>query len=238
MKMTGHYLYGKYRKTNTQEKKNFFENWTADEKGPLAEDPFNRFVRLVFSLSNKKHLVLSDARKFATVFIYPTTSPPKVLQSLGPDPLERTFSYKEFLNILPYSSKRPIKQVLLDQKVISGIGNIYSDEILWSAGVHPKSSTGSIPGQNLYKIYCSMKDLLRKGIDLKGNSISDYRQPNGEKGSFQYHHKAYQRKGKLCQKRSCKGTIERRVIGARSAHFCNQHQILYTQKTNCRNLNS
>ena len=231
MKMTGHYLYGRYRKTTNKEKSFLFEDWIADEKGPLLKDPFNRFIRLVFTLSNKKHLVLSDARKFATIFIYPTPSPPKALTDLGPDPLERSFSFKRFLECLPYLSRRPIKQVLLDQTILSGIGNIYSDEILWSAGIHPRSIVSSIPKEKLYEMYCAMKTILRQGIDLKGSSLSDYRQPNGERGSFQYRHKVYQKTGDPCPKKDG-GVTEQQLIGGRSAHFCNKHQVLYIPKKN------
>lgn len=228
MKMTGHFLYGKYKKVSNKKRRD--EKWIAVEKGPLKDDPFNRFIRLVFNLSNNNHLVLSDARKFATVFVYLTDNPPKNLVDLGSDPLQKTFTFKNFLDCLPQLSTKPIKQVLLDQKVISGIGNIYSDEILWESGVHPKSYVGAIPRHNLYKIYSSMKTILRQGINLKGDSMSDYRTPTGEKGFYHYYHNVYGKKGDPCSLRGCKGKIERMVIAGRSTHFCNQHQKRHVRK--------
>ena len=229
MKMTGHYLYGRYKKTTAREKRDLWSNWTAIEKGPLRDDPFNRFIKLVFVLSNDNCLTLSDMRKFATVFLYRTDNPPKELTDLGADPLDKDFTFKKFLDLLPYRSVRPIKQVLLDQSIISGIGNIYSDEILWHSDVHPQNLTGALPRSSLYKIYSSMKIILREGISLEGDSMSDYRLPNGEKGSYQHNHKVYRKNGQLCSRRGCKGKIQKMTIGGRSAHFCNKHQKLYHQ---------
>ncbi|MGM0482615.1 MAG: DNA-formamidopyrimidine glycosylase [Patescibacteria group bacterium] len=230
MKMTGHFLYGKYYKTTTKEDKRIFGEWATKEKGPLSEDPFNRFIHLVFSLSNGKHLVLSDARKFATVFVYENSSPPRAITCLGPDPLDRSFTFSSFLNRLPHASQKSIKQVLLDQKIISGVGNIYSDELLWRAKTHPESRVVSLPRKTLYSIYDSMKFILREGINLKGDSVSDYRLPNGEKGSYHYNHKVYRKKGERCSYRGCKGEIKRTVIGGRGSYYCDRHQILYKPK--------
>lgn len=229
MKMTGHFLYGKYRKTTPKERGFFWGEWIPEKSGPLRDDPFNRFVHLVFSLSDGNHLVLSDARKFATVFVYKNESPPETVKCLGPDPLEKSFTFESFLARLPYSSRRPIKQVLLDQSVISGIGNIYSDEILWHSSLHPKSTVGLLPRKTLYNVYRSMKTILREGIDFQGDSVSDYRLPNGERGSYHFHHKVYQKKGQPCSYRGCKGKIEKLIIGGRSSHFCDQHQTLFSK---------
>lgn len=226
MKMTGHLLYGTYRRTTAREQKQFNEVWVAERAGPLR-DPFNRFVHLVFSLSNGKHLVLSDMRKFASVFAYHRHTPPKGVTTLGPDPLDRSFTFKAFLERLPYASKKTIKQILLDQTFLAGIGNIYSDEILWSAGVHPHSAPKVIPRKSLYKMYSAMKNILRKGVDFGGDSTSDYRQPDGTPGSFHYHHKAYRETGKPCPQRGCKGVIRRTTVGGRGTHYCDRHQVLY-----------
>lgn len=227
MKMTGHFLYGKYRKATTKEERGFWGKWIAEEKGPLSEDPFNRFIHLVFTLSNGRHLVLSDVRKFAKIFVYKNNQPPKALTELGPDPLDRTFTFNSFLERLSYVSQKKIKMALLDQSIISGIGNIYSDEILWRAKIHPESIVVFLPREALYDVYNSMKIILREGIRLEGDSVSDYRLPNGEKGSYHYHHKVYQKRGERCSYRGCKGEIKRIVIGGRGSHYCDQHQILY-----------
>jgi formamidopyrimidine-DNA glycosylase len=115
----------------------------------------------------------------------------------------------------------------MDPSVIAGIGNIYSDEILWRASVHPMSLAGKIPEKHLKEMFKAMKQTLEKGIELGGDSNVDYRNIDGERGSFQEHHRAYQQTKKKCQKKGCGGVIERMVVGARSAHFCPKHQILF-----------
>ena len=112
----------------------------------------------------------------------------------------------------------------MDQSIISGIGNIYSDEILWRAGVHPLSNPIAIPEKNLKLMFKATKEILNKGIDFGGDSMSDYRNIEGLPGKFQSKHEAYRRTGKPCRKKGCKGIILRKVIGGRSAHFCSVHQ--------------
>ena len=112
----------------------------------------------------------------------------------------------------------------MDQTVMAGIGNIYSDEMLWWAGIHPETKTYDISYVKLKLLYGAMKSLLKKGIVLGGDSMSDYRNIFGERGHFQEKHSAYQKKGERCSKRGCGGIIVRKMVGGRSAHFCSTHQ--------------
>ncbi|MDP2705208.1 MAG: DNA-formamidopyrimidine glycosylase [Patescibacteria group bacterium] len=221
MKMTGHFLYGAYKKTLVGKNK---EVWEAVEEGPL-KDSFNRFVHLVFSLSDGKHLVLSDMRKFARISIFPKKEEPeqKEINGLGPEPLEKEFTYKKFKKILS-EKKGPIKKVLLDQTVIAGIGNIYSDEILWASGIHPLQEIRFLGNTQMKKVFSSLKTILRKGIDFRGDSTSDYRDINGMRGAFQGAHMAYRKTGQVCKKKKCGGKIVRILVSGRSAHFCPVHQ--------------
>lgn len=202
MKMTGHFVYDR---------------------------PNYPFTRLDFKLDNDKHLVLSDMRKFAKVTLVETDKLEESfhLEHLGPEPLEKNFQFKIFNLQLQKKPRGKIKQVLMDQSLISGIGNIYSDEILWRAGVHPLSHPNKIPEKNLQAMFKATKETLRKGIDFGGDSMSDYRNIKGEKGDFQHHHHAYRRTGLSCGKNGCSGTIKRIIVGARSAHFCPAHQKLF-----------
>jgi formamidopyrimidine-DNA glycosylase len=219
MKMTGHLLYGKY---NFDGKK-----WLPQNDG-LLSDPFNRFVHLVFSLSDKNALALSDMRKFAKVFVLDTDKIDSVedLKKLGPEPLDKNFTYNIFKERLQKKPNGKIKTVLMDQEIISGIGNIYSDEVLWLAGIHPLERVENIPENKLKLLYKSILKILRKSIAVGGDSMSDYRNPYGEKGGYQKIHKAYQQDGKHCQKKGCRGIIKRIKIGGRSAHYCPEHQKL------------
>ena len=168
-------------------------------------------------------------RKFAKVTLLSTKEihDSVHLKDLGPDPLDKKFTYAAFKSQLLKRSNGKIKTVLMDQSLIAGIGNIYSDEILWRASVHPLSMVSKIPEKNLKEMFKAMKEVLSKGIRFGGDSMSDYRNIEGERGKFQDHHKAYKRNKKPCLKKGCKGILERVVVGTRSAHFCPVHQELY-----------
>lgn len=186
-------------------------------------------IRLDFELDKGVHLYLSDLRKFAKVTLIPTAELEKSehLSKLGPEPLDDDFKFEDFKTRIKKRSKGKIKQVLMSPEIIAGIGNIYSDEILWRAGVHPLSSAGKIPEKNLQEMYKAMRELLKKGILMGGDSMSDYRDIRGERGQFQEHHRAYQKHTEKCSKRGCQGILEKITIGARSTHFCPKHQKLF-----------
>jgi formamidopyrimidine-DNA glycosylase len=205
MKMTGYLFYGK--------------------------DPKIKFAHVVFSLSNKKYLVFSDARKFGKITLLDTkiAHESKHLNNIGPEPLDKSFNLEKLKERLNKKPNGKIKTVLIDQNIIAGIGNIYSDEILWRAGVHPERKVSTLlrqgsGGQEIKNIYRAMKNTLAKGINFGGDSISDYRNIYGLPGKFQMHHETYGRTGEKCRKKNCKGIIKRKVINSRSAHFCSVHQ--------------
>lgn len=218
MKMTGHLLYGSYRKLEKEEK------WLTKEKGVL-EDSFNQFLHLVFTLSNGKHVAFSDMRKFAKVILFETEKRVTLvdISSLGPEPLDN-LSFDIFKNQIHKRKTGKIKSVLMDQTIIAGIGNIYSDEILWASGVHPERRPESLSEKELKAMWNNMKIILSQGIEMGGDSMSDYRNIYGERGNFQNSHKAYRRTKEKCLKKGCRGVILRKVIGGRSAHFCSIHQ--------------
>jgi formamidopyrimidine-DNA glycosylase len=210
-KMTGHLLLGKWEKAGS--------GWKAAVPGPIAGDPMNRFLHLIFSLDNGQMLALSDVRKFAKVELRESKDfySSKYFNDLGPEPLDQKFSLEKFKARLR-GKKGKIKQVLMDQGVIAGIGNIYADEILWQAKISPFRPANKISGQEMKLIYSAMKEILKKAIKAKGSSMSDYRTLSGEKGKFQLMRKVYRRAGEKCP--ACGGKIKREVIGGRSAHFC------------------
>jgi formamidopyrimidine-DNA glycosylase len=218
MKMTGHLMYGSYK----------FEKgvWIATKTDSPLADPFNRFLHLVFSLSGGKQLVFSDMRKFAKVTLIDTGKyeEDKELAHLGVDALQ--VDYKTFKDLIK-KEKKPIKQTLMDQEIIAGVGNIYADECLWLSDIDPRSNPSRIPEKNIKKLFIGMRTVLKKGIDFGGDSMSDYRNIYGERGKFQNKHNAYRKTGEKCGKAKCTGLIKRIVIGARSGHFCPVHQQLF-----------
>ncbi len=225
LKMTGHLLYGNYvfnKKENT---------WVpAHDEREALHDPFNRFIHVVFTLSNGRHLAFCDARKFGKVTLLDTDNAHDTshLKSVGPEPLDVRFTFPVFRERIMRKPNGNIKTVLMDQTNIAGVGNIYSDEALWLAGIHPESKPKSIPLPAMKLLYKSVKEVLNKGIDFGGDSTSDYRDINGVRGQFQGEHNAYRKTKEQCRKRACTGGILRKVIGGRSAHFCSVHQKLFT----------
>lgn len=234
MKMTGHLLYGFYefhsKKVGKTSKAgpNYSSPWTPISP-PSLKDPFNRHIHFVITFDNEKNLALSDSRKFAKITLLDTSKmhDTKHLTNIGPEPLDHKFTFHKFTERIARKPDWPIKLTLMDQSVIAGIGNIYADESLWRAGIHPNSNTKSLPIIQAKKLYKAIIQTLSHGIDFGGDSMSDYRNILGEKGKFQEKHMAYQRKGEKCQKRGCGGHIVRTVLGGRGTHFCNTHQKVY-----------
>ncbi len=225
LKMTGHLLYGNYvfhKKENT---------WTPElDEREAFHDPYNRFIHVIFTLSNGKHMAFCDARKFGKVTLLDTNTAHDTnhLKGIGPEPLDARFTFSVFMERIIRKPNGNIKTVLMDQTNIAGIGNIYSDEALWLASVHPESKPKAIPLTPMKQLYGAVKEVLNKGIDFGGDSTSDYRDIDGMRGRFQGEHNAYRKTKEKCSKRGCKGVILRKVIGGRSAHFCSVHQKLFT----------
>jgi formamidopyrimidine-DNA glycosylase len=242
MKMTGHLLYGKYQKTAKVKPWKFKKglalttknqvleqfSWQPTESGPL-QDPFNRFIHVVFTFSNKRHLAFSDSRKFGKITlldikditdIYQT----KHLKNLGPEPLEESFNLAKLTECLNKKPHGKIKTVLMEQNILVGIGNIYASEILWLAEINPEKRVENLSTQEVTKIFRAIKKILPLGINFGGDSISDYRDVEGRPGKFQLHHQAYGRGGEKCLKRFCGGIILEKVLSTRNSYFCSVHQ--------------
>jgi len=207
-KMTGHLLVGKWKQAGGI--------WLPEKEGPLS-DPYNRFLHLIFFLDNGEMMALSDARKFAKVELWKTEELKKELEKLGPEPLEKSFTFEKFKEALK-NKRGKVKQVLMDPAVIAGIGNIYSSEILWQAKVHPEKNVANLSEKELELIYQAIKKVLELGVKLGGESFSDYRKPDGTKGDFDSERKVYRREGEKCLR--CGTKIKRIKVGQRSTFFC------------------
>lgn len=227
MKMTGHLMYGTYRRGKKSDGEEFHDwPWWSDDKN--LQDPYNRFIRVLFKLDNDYSLAFCDSRKFGKVTFFETKESitTKHLKNVGIDALDPDLHFETFKKLLMKRPNGRIKNILMDQTLVAGIGNIYSDEMLWESGIHPEECVRNIPEVKFKKLFSVMKPLLKKGIDFGGDSTSDYRNIYGLPGTFQGKHHAYRKTGKLCEKRGCNGVIIRKVVGGRSAHFCSVHQSL------------
>jgi formamidopyrimidine-DNA glycosylase len=173
-------------------------------------------ARMTFS-GLEKELRFRDIRKFGYLNCLKMAEiKERVFADLGPEPLELKFG--DFSRLLKEHHKKRIKGWLLDQKIIAGIGNIYSDEMLFRAGIHPERQAGCLSQKEARKLYLAMKAVLREGIRLKGSSISDYVDSYGEKGEFQKFHRIYGKEGESCP--HCQSTVRRKKISGRSSYFC------------------
>ena len=240
-KISGHLMYGHWKLKVKSEKlkvgigkQKKEQIWTSVISGPLKEDRQNQYIRYIWTLNNGCQIAMSDVRRFSRVILVKDrdVSKLKEIRNLGPEPLEISFSqFKSLFRFttskqMAYKQKRGrLKPVLMDPFFIVGIGNIYSDEILWDAGYHPLSRVENLKESDLKKIYNSTLKILKLAIKYKGDSMDDYRLPSGEKGGYQNIQKAYQQTGKKCKKGDS-GIIQRLVVGGRSAHFCPKHQKL------------
>ena len=183
------------------------------------ETPVELHTHVFLALDDGRELRYNDVRRFGRMALLANGAHERVLGGLGLEPLEITAA--EFRTRIQ-ARKSHIKAVLLNQAVVRGIGNIYADESLWRAKIHPEKIGTQLKDNELHRLHRAVQHILREAIRLRGSSISDYVDLDGGRGEFQQKHRAYQLDGKKCFR--C-GTIIRRIIVAgRSSHFCPQCQ--------------
>ena len=177
--------------------------------------------RLILNLGSAdgglSNLVFNDTRKFGRVWL--TANPEEVLGGLGPEPLSRAFT-PAWLHIALHNKHRQLKPLLLDQSFLAGLGNIYTDEALNLAKLHPLAVSDSVTAEQAKALYEAVRTVLKEGIRRNGASF-DWVYRGGE---YQNHFRVYDRAGKPCP--VCGTTIERIIVGQRSTHFCPNCQIL------------
>ncbi|MDK2821412.1 MAG: formamidopyrimidine-DNA glycosylase [Clostridia bacterium] len=185
--------------------------------------PLLPHTHVVFTLDNDSQLRWVDTRRFGRLYLVKEEelSTTAGLKKLGPEPLDPAFKVKDLANICS-GRKKPIKQVLLDQTLIAGIGNIYADEMLFLAGVDPRRAASSLTLEEIKRLYEAMKTSLEQGIKNNGTSIRDYVDGSGKRGSNQDFLKVYGRANKPCL--FCGEPLLRIKIGGRSTHFCSHCQ--------------
>ena len=197
-----------------------------------ADAPVDPYVRLVFELADGREIRFRDIRKFGKVGLYgrdPVTGEPTseiggtaVFAALGPEPLDPDFTLRDFRRRLRRRKGR-LKPLLLDQSFVAGIGNIYADEALWTARLHPLRTVGTLRGPDERRLFEAVRSILSEAIERRGSSIDDYTAPDGD-GSMQERLQVYQRTGEPCPR--CGRPVKRIVIGARSTHLCSWCQRL------------
>ena len=172
-------------------------------------------THVFFALDDGRELRYTDIRRFGRIRILANGAREAVLGEQGLDPLEA--GEEEFHTSISARRAR-IKALLLDQHVLRGIGNIYTDESLWRARIHPARLGANLKDGELRRLYRTVQAVLREAIRLGGSTVSDYVDSNGEPGEFQSRHRVYMRQGKKCFR--CKAVIRRVIVAGRSSYFC------------------
>ncbi|MCA1318664.1 DNA-formamidopyrimidine glycosylase [Bacillus tianshenii] len=183
------------------------------------DEPSNKHTHVYFHLDDGSELRYQDVRKFGTLHLYRKGEELKAksLASLGPEPFDEAFSLVGFKETL-LKKKRNIKAVLLDQTVVVGLGNIYVDEALFRAGIHPERFANSLSDQEYENLYREIVLTLQEAVDKGGSTIRSYVNSQGQIGMFQLELFVYGRKGEACKK--CGSEIEKSVVAGRGTHTC------------------
>ena len=178
-------------------------------------DPVPPHTHVFFALDDGRELRYTDIRRFGRMLLVPESQIAGFRDRLGAEPLEITL--EEFC--ARFGSRRArVKALLLDQGVLRGVGNIYADESLFRARIHPARIAQNLTQTQLTALHKSVREILTTAIRLRGSSISDYVDSDGNRGEFQFRHRVYQREGKPCFR--CREKIRRVIVAGRSSHFC------------------
>lgn len=183
-------------------------------------DPPDEWQRVVIKLSGGKELRFSDLRLFGYIKLFKDEKEvEEILSKLGPEPLSKELDGEKFYEII-HRTSRPIKIALLDQKLISGIGNIYANEALFEAGVHPLTKANQLTKAQVASLYNAIEQVLKEGLEARGATIADemYRDAYGRRGGYEEKVRIYQQAGKPCPK--CGAEIRYLKVGQRGTFVC------------------
>jgi len=209
--MTGKFFF--LDRKNTKYKTSFYYN--------INEEKDKKHDRVILNLSNDKKLIYNDVRKFGFIKFLDKNQISKNLhlKKLGPEPLHKKFSFNYFKKYI-LGKKKAIKETLMDQTFVSGLGNIYTNEILFFSKIKPTKKSKDLLDADIKKVIKFTKKILFKAIKLGGSSIKDFSSDNGKKGLFQQHFSVYGRKGEKCFNKTCNSNIIKIVIANRSSFYC------------------
>ena len=209
--MTGKFFF--LDRNNTKYKTSFY--YDIDKEKNKKHD------RVILNLSNNKKLIYNDVRKFGFIKFLDKNQISKNLhlKNLGPEPLLKKFSFNYFKKYI-LGKKKAIKETLMDQTFVSGLGNIYVNEILFFCKIKPTKKTKNLLDEEIKKVIKFTKKVLSKAIKLGGSSIKDFSSDNGKRGLFQQHFRVYGKKGEKCSTKSCNNNIIKISIANRASFYC------------------
>lgn len=175
----------------------------------------DKHTHVVFDLDDGRQVHYRDQRKFGRIWLVADRE--QIVGALGPEPLDGAFTPQRFAQALR-GRRASIKTLLLNQAVLAGVGNIYADEALFRAGIHPQRGADQLDAEEIEKLHGAVQFVLRRGIELKGSSLQNYVRLDGLTGNFQDEHQVFRKSGQPCPQ--CGAPIERVVVAQRSTHFC------------------
>lgn len=220
LKMTGQFIF----EDKAQAKKTGGQYRILNKlNAPLVKLPC-KYTHVIFYFTDGSTLYFNDMRQFGYLKIVrdDEVEHVKELQDYGPEPLDKAFTFEVFAKAIKRKAKSPIKLALMDPKVVVGIGNIYSDEILYHAKIRPARKTASLTVKELKAVYSQIVPVLKQGIKNKGSSVGDFVRTDGKWGSMGKYHFVYGRRKQPCK--VCGTMIESLKIGGRTACFCPREQ--------------
>ena len=187
-----------------------------------AEEPLDAYARVIFDLDSGQQLRFQDTRKFGRIYL--VDDPEQVTAGLGPEPLDDGFTLGEFRRLLARRKGR-LKPLLLNQRFLAGLGNIYADEALFAARLHPMRTADSLTPDEQARLYDAIRTVLDGAVTGRGTTLSDggYTDASGSAGTYQAELAIYGRTGEPCLR--CQTPVERIVLGGRSSHFCPSCQL-------------
>jgi len=178
----------------------------------------SKFTRVMLDFSDGSHLYFNDIRRFGWIKFVDEKSYLEETGKYGLEPLSKDFTLKNFTAALKRYPNRKIKQILMDQSLIAGVGNIYADEADFAARVMPTRPAGKLTANEISKLHKAIPRILKLAIKMKGTSADTYITTSGEQGQMLKHLKVYGRKGEKC--RGCAGTVHWMRLGGRGTHYC------------------
>ena len=186
----------------------------------LVNELPDKSTRVTLTFTDGAKLFFNDQRKFGWMRLMPTVEIPNIdfMQKVGPEPLSEDFSSKEFMQRFARRGKTNIKAALLDQSVVAGIGNIYADESLWGAKIHPKRLVNTITEQEFELLFHEMREVMNLAVEKGGSSNHTYVNAEGKKGSYMDFARVFRREGLACPR--CGTTIEKLRVAGRGTHIC------------------
>lgn len=186
----------------------------------------DKSTRVTITFADDSKLFFNDQRKFGWVRLLPTVQIPELpfMQKVGPEPLDLDFTARQFADRFTRRGRTSIKAALLDQSVVAGVGNIYADESLWGAKIHPQRLTATITPAEFEALYTDLRAVMNLSIEKGGSSNRNYVNAEGKKGSYMDFARVFRREGLPCPR--CGTTIEKRRVAGRGTHICPHCQVL------------